>query len=458
MARSTQDSPMSAAPPATRENAWLQWFGLACGLVLGLSLIKFGNPVLLEHLIAAPEGLLEWIVQPWPVAWGYAMLAALVISGLALARAERALPRLWLAFPLVWLAWQLVSSLTTVAPGLSRPTVIHFISCVLWLGVGLFALSRVRNLVSFWICLALAFWWILWLGFDQHYGGLEATRKFIYDQPNWQQYPPEYLQRIASRRIFSTLFYPNALAGLILLLTPVLLMATWQITTRMRASIRLLFVGLLAYCSLAALYWSGSKAGWLIGLGLAALALMYQRIEQRYKVAVLAMLCAGGLAGFFIRYAGYFERGATSVAARFDYWRAALTTAAANPILGTGPGTFQIAYREIKPPEAEMARLVHNDYLQQFSDSGVIGGLAYLGFVLAGLWFAYPRAASDRALRLALWIGLLAWSCHGWVEFPLYIPALAWPWFLFLGYLAGVNGRETGRQPLAEPLSSRPDR
>src|SRR6185312_10056714 len=79
-------------------------------------------------------------------------------------------------------------------------------------------------------------------------------------------------------------------------------------------------------------------------------------------------------------------KGATSVGARFDYWRVAARVAISHPIVGTGPGTFQRPYGYMKRPESEMARLVHNDYLEQFSDSGFIGGLSYLGWIILLFW------------------------------------------------------------------------
>jgi O-antigen ligase len=150
-----------------------------------------------------------------------------------------------------------------------------------------------------------------------------------------------------------------------------------------------------------------------------------------------------GLAGFFWRHAGFFQKGATSVSARFDYWRAAAQTVNHKPVFGTGPGTFAIAYQKIKRPESEMARLVHNDYLEQASDSGVPGLLTYAVFIVAALAWSFPRAgrtptaASDDWQTFSVWLGVLGWSLQSIVEFGLYIPALAWPAFTFLGWLLG---------------------
>ena len=149
-----------------------------------------------------------------------------------------------------------------------------------------------------------------------------------------------------------------------------------------------------------------------------------------------------GLAAFALRFQSYFAAGATSVGARFDYWRAAAQTTMANPVLGSGPGTFQRPYARLKAPESEMARLVHNDYLEQFSDSGVVGGalyLAWIGMVVAALAKGLARATDPLSFALAL--GLVGWFAQGFVEFGLYIPALAWTAFTIAGTLLAARDK-----------------
>ena len=210
-----------------------------------------------------------------------------------------------------------------------------------------------------------------------------------------------------------------------------------------------------------------------------------------------------GLIGFFWRHAVFFQKGATSVSARFDYWRAALQTAADRPFFGTGPGTFAIPYEKIKKPESEMSRMVHNDYLEQASDSGVVGFLSYAFLIVGGLTWSLraprrlprrsggvagfpprsPRQSGAAAgplsrtqsfsdkdqhtnegnrdsqtgwhrflspcedwLRFSVWLGLLGWSLQSLLEFSLYIPALAWLAFTLLGWLLGLGGRGIGAQ------------
>ena len=130
------------------------------------------------------------------------------------------------------------------------------------------------------------------------------------------------------------------------------------------------------------------------------------------------------------------------MSARFDYWRAAAQTIAARPLFGTGPGTFSIAYQAVKRPESEMARLTHNDYLQQASDSGVVGGVAYGAFAIGIIVCGYqrPRRPED-SVRFSVWIGLLGWTLQGLLEFGLYIPALSWTAFGLSGWLVAMNAK-----------------
>jgi len=254
--------------------------------------------------------------------------------------------------------------------------------------------------------------------------------------------PPEYLKRLSSNRIFSTVFYPNALAGVILLLLPPLLAWIWQARERFTVEARTFLCGGYLAGALACLYWSGSKGGWLLALGGGLIVLLHQNLSKRWKLVLVCSIFVVGGAGFVWKYAGFFRKGATSVVARFDYWEAAWKTAVAKPVLGTGPGTFGVVYAAIKRPDSEMARLTHNDYLQQAADSGFPGLLAYTGFIGGMLWFGYAGWRAERSpLRLGVWVGLLAWAFQAVGEFTLYIPSLAWPAFAFAGWQLGSIGK-----------------
>ena len=407
------------------------------GAFLGLSLLKFGNPPIMEKWVTLPENGYEFLLgYPWPMTWAFLLLAIVTIVGLFIPRTKSTVPRWLLALPLIWFGWQLLSALQTVDSELTKSTVRHFAACLVCFYLGCLVLNQIQRIARFWTGLLCGFVLVLAVGWNQHFGGLEETRRyfFLYIYPTMKEVQPGYLQKMASNRIFATLFYPNALAGALILFLPLtlgLLEAARQYLTK---PAKWFLQSLSAIGALGCLFWSGSKGGWLLMLFLGLLTLQRLPFNRNLKLAVATMVLVAGLAGFFWKYSGFFHKGATSVSARFDYWHAAVQTAKTHPVFGTGPGTFFIPYSAIKRPESEPSRLVHNDYLEQASDSGIPALLAYGAFIVGALILTFKRTARE-PLAFAVWLGLLGWALQSLLEFGLYIPALAWPAFTLFGWL-----------------------
>ena len=486
---------MFADTPEQKDRVFL----ILTGIWLFTALLLFGNPVILDYLhpvkdIGIPTQSIG--VTPEDDSNARPYLGILAVLGLAcvlgisrLAKPKfqlsAALPR-WIAWlPLGWFGWQLASLLQTVDRETSMATVIHFGSCVAAFYLGLFVLARMR--------LARLVLWGAALGLmanlldasREHFGGLEQTRLAIIEQiesgkldpakvaPHLREekkdFPPEVAQKIEklpaetaakirqfpvemvkrwySPRLFGHMFYPNALAGVILLLLPVSLallvgQARW-------GPLRFVLALGLAGVGLGCLYWSGSKAGWLIAMVLLGVWLLHFPFSTKLKIGLASAAMVIGLTGFAVKYADYFDKGATSVGARFGYWSAAVKTAAEEPFLGSGPGTFQIAYKRHRPPEAEPTRLTHNDYLQQASDSGVPGFLLYMAFFGGATWVLARRRMME-PVHVAMRLGLLTWMLQGVVEFGLYIPALAWPAWLMLGWLLALPTNQVDKSTVTE--------
>jgi O-antigen ligase len=308
---------------------------------------------------------------------------------------------------------------------------------------------------------------------DQHLFEYPENRQMLIDGENngWTNFPPETVAEMKSQKIIittngvdvasptilakftkgrvsGTLVYPNALAGIIILLLPVLLTMVFGTTKKLKPFIHFTATVLTVFLGGAAFFWSGSKLGWLIGLVIAGIYCLRFDWPKKLKLAAIAFVLIGGLGLFTVRFHNYFAAGATSVGARFDYWHAAIETAATHPFNGTGPGTFQRPYEQLKSPESEMARLTHNDYLEQFSDSGILGGLVYAVWIFMALTLVFKKIWPCRdPISLAVLFGLLGWFVQGFGEFGLYVPALAWTAFTLLGHLIGQKLNEFDKNP-----------
>lgn len=446
-------------------------YALVFGLFLGLCILKFGNPVILDQKIYPPTNLSEYWSEAWPIHWANWILLPLAAIGAILIilsgtpppwrgqTPQRARYMKWLSIlPLLWLGWEFVSATQTVDASLTAATLWQFAGCAACYFIGIFLFRSPRALNLLLIGILAAFTICLIRAVQQHFE-FPQDQKFLLEgqSTGWTNMPPAMvlelkrdqtiittngldvvspmiLAKFAKGRVMGTLVYPNALAGIILLLFPVSIILAVNATKNLRPIIRTAAIGLTVILCAAAFFWSGSKFGWLIAMFIGGLCLFRLRLALTLKIFVLALAVILGLGLFAIRFHTYFEKGATSTTARFDYWRAAVRTTRSHSLFGTGPGTFQRPYAQLKSPDAEMARLTHNDYLEQFSDSGVVGGIIYATWIIGALIFIGRDVwKSQNRTNFAIFLGMLGWFIQGMGEFSLFIPALAWSSFTFLG-------------------------
>jgi len=475
-------------------------YALAFGLFLGLAFWKFGNPVILDHKIFTPSTPSEFWREAWPTHWANWIFLPLAIVGALLAfkqnvrwgepaRGDVRPTRKWLwLLPLLWFGWQLISAALTVDPDLTAATLWQFFGCVVCYFIGALVIGapvpgvqRSRNAFSFLLIgILAAFAFCLVRAVEQRLVEFPQTHQMLVEgeRDGWTNVPPVMLldmkrehvvittngvdvanpvvlKKFASGRVMGTLVYPNALAGAVLLLLPLALTLACG-AKQLRPAIRAVVIAMTCFLGGAGFFWTGSKLGWLIAMAIGGLYLFRLNWSVKLKITALTMVAILGLGIFAVRFHAYFAAGATSAGARMDYWRAAVQTAAKNPLTGTGPGTFQRPYERIKAPDAEMARLAHNDYLEQFSDSGIPGGVFYGAWIALALttiakrnWKSGNYAGEPPALRFAIFAGLLGWFVQGAGEFSLYIPALAWTAFTLLGCSLALTGNQFDKNPAA---------
>lgn len=111
---------------------------------------------------------------------------------------------------------------------------------------------------------------------------------------------------------------------------------------------------------------------------------------------------------------------------RSQYWQVAWQAWKERPLLGTGAGTFQYSWQQYRPRFGGVKQ-VHNVYLEQGTETGVVAFLALAGF--AALLVGYTARATWRSAPLGNRRILLSGLTAALVVY-LFSSALEWHWYL----------------------------
>jgi O-antigen ligase len=120
-------------------------------------------------------------------------------------------------------------------------------------------------------------------------------------------------------------------------------------------------------------------------------------------------------------------------------WKDTIRIFEAHPVLGAGLGTFASVYAIYSLRDGSMpATRAHNDYLQMLAESGIIGGLLVIWFIVLAARNTFSALRSRDRLAVGLAIGssaaLVSLMVHSILDFNLQIPSNALL-FLMLGTL-----------------------
>lgn len=194
-----------------------------------------------------------------------------------------------------------------------------------------------------------------------------------------------------------------------------------------------------------------SKGGWVSTLG--ALAFLFvvlvagrQFVEKR-QVIILALcaVCAGAavlavtpVVRTVSSVTGEYPE--DTLASRVRTWEGTLEMIRANPVTGTGPGTFSIVYPRYQVPGLPvLSRKAHIDYLQFVSEIGVacIPMILMVVFLFFRNGFRILKVPSRQksGFCLGAMAGVFALMIHGFYDFNLYVPANA----VYFSVIAGLT-------------------
>jgi hypothetical protein len=265
------------------------------------------------------------------------------------------------------------------------------------------------------ICLVVLSAIVSGYGLYQYFWGLEQLYNYVSYAASDRVLKVPALERIASRRIFSTLALPGTLWGFLTLALPFHAKLWGESRSRVKA---LLGVGV---AMLLAAGFLTRSFGFLVGLFVLAttwLLLHHRRVILRLAPIVLVLALAGG-AFYTIRQGGIAS--SNPVRLRAMNWVTAWTVFAAHPI-GTGLNTYGVMYSQYMLPGANETQYAHNTPLQLLSELGylaLIAGAAVL-LLLLGAW----HRGEMRRLSPYLLLALAVWIVHNLIDINVYFPSL----------------------------------
>ncbi|MEX2645848.1 MAG: O-antigen ligase family protein [Gaiellaceae bacterium] len=143
---------------------------------------------------------------------------------------------------------------------------------------------------------------------------------------------------------------------------------------------------------------------------------------------------------------------------RWTWWTQAWSIFRADPLGGTGAGTYELARRPIRE---DMLGPIdpHNLVLKALAETGIVGLLLLLGAIAAGVGVAVGAlrrtAGEEHAAAAALAAGGAAWLVHAPVDMPWEYAAATLPVTFGLGVLAtaGRPAGEPARRPVVLPAA-----
>jgi O-antigen ligase len=148
---------------------------------------------------------------------------------------------------------------------------------------------------------------------------------------------------------------------------------------------------------------------------------------------------------------------------RLDGWRAAWAMLRAEPITGVGQGAFRAEYADtrlalevqgvtfLSEQQQVVMATPHNEALSVAAEQGVPGLIALAWAIWCAIASATRINVHDDHHRTLALTGLAALGVLALVSVPLHVPAIAWPWLLFLAWILADRSSTGPPSELAAP-------
>lgn len=267
-------------------------------------------------------------------------------------------------------------------------------------------------------------------------------------------------------RAFGTFQNPNLLGGYLAMCLPVML----SLTKHLRQGLLKVVGALISLICAIAIAVTGSKGAFmalLISVLLFSLLLFARFQRRRYDVWLLLSCITLLVLGSIImptlrqRIVSAFGAQLHSWLFRILVWEAALKIAIANPINGSGIGTFYLAYPKFT--SVGPTYTAHNSFLQIASECGFFALIVFILFIV--FWMRHSIrlmrqcAQAESVLIIGSICSVVSFLIHNLVDCTWYVPATRLTFALLLGYTMAMRVGELRSQSQIhqdkfEPLTS----
>jgi O-antigen ligase/cytochrome c-type biogenesis protein CcmH/NrfG len=146
-----------------------------------------------------------------------------------------------------------------------------------------------------------------------------------------------------------------------------------------------------------------------------------------------------------------------TVVRRFSYLKTGFEMVKDRPWFGVGWGAFEKAYPRYMILGGHPTKLAHNNFLQVWAETGILGLNAFVGIWLVFVYTFWRKvrpqsAAGLRGIACGLGAGVFGFIAHSMVDFDLYLPTLSYHVFAMMGLLVAVPTQESEEDRFSIPL------
>jgi len=294
-------------------------------------------------------------------------------------------------------------------------------------------------------------------GIYQYFWGFDSCLDYLSKlNPYILEHNKHYVEKtLISKRVFSTFITPNALAGYLIMVIPLLVVKVIKsIKYKDAFSIPAVFGSAFIILTTVLFFTKSllSILSFIMVLCFLLFLTVNNMVSNRllkkklifFSVITITVLFLLFVHVVFLRkyYAIDLYRLNWSIMQRFNYLFSTIEMIKEHPIFGFGVGNYAKTYLRFMKPGANFTVFVHNSYLQIWAEAGALGVLAFLSIVILFFKKSFIRIKKrdvNSNLDISVFCAGLAFLIHCVVDNDFFIAQVSYHWWVLVGIVIGLD-------------------